>query len=269
MDLAHRPELLEAMVEANFFYVFIGVETPSRESLKETKKFQNLRSDPLDCVRFIQRRGLWVTAGFIIGFDSDTLDIFDRQIEFIEQAAIPWAMTGFLQAPPTTALFERMQRERRLIEDSTATTNFHAPNFRTILPLPDLLSGLSRMLSHLYSPERFFERAIRSLDHWKPRSIQKSPPVSLRYRMQVVLRSVWFQGILGKYRSVYWRFLLVLMSRFLRRPQKIWWGFVLLLSGHHFIDYSQQAARDLRQKRAQTHATSAGSHEDILRSLDA
>ncbi len=79
IDLAQRPELIEAMVKANFFYVFIGIESPSPESLTEAKKFQNLRRDPLESVRFIQSQGLWVTAGFIIGFDSDTEDIFEQQ----------------------------------------------------------------------------------------------------------------------------------------------------------------------------------------------
>jgi len=108
IDLAQRPELIEAMVKANFFYVFVGIESPSKESLAEAKKFQNLRRDPLDSIRSIQNQGLWVTAGFIIGFDSDPEDIFEQQRDFIERAAIPWAMIGFLQAPPTTPLYDRM-----------------------------------------------------------------------------------------------------------------------------------------------------------------
>ena len=72
IDLAQKPKLIEAMVKANFFYVFIGIESPSPKSLAEAKKFQNLRRDPLESIRFIQSQGLWVTAGFIIGFDSDT-----------------------------------------------------------------------------------------------------------------------------------------------------------------------------------------------------
>src|SRR5713226_7163950 len=139
IDLASRPELLDAMVKANFSRVFIGIETPSAASLKEAKKFQNLRRDPLDCIRFIQRQGIWVMGGFIVGFDSDQADIFDRQIEFIERAAIPWAMAGGLQAPPTTPLYERMKREGRLIQGSPEFSNFSPPNFLTVLPLPVLL----------------------------------------------------------------------------------------------------------------------------------
>ena len=99
IDLADRPDLMAAMVEANFMYVFIGIETPSASGLKESKKFQNLRKDNLQQVRVIQKSGLWVLAGFIVGFDSDDENIFERQREFIENASITWAMAGVLQAP--------------------------------------------------------------------------------------------------------------------------------------------------------------------------
>jgi radical SAM superfamily enzyme YgiQ (UPF0313 family) len=82
VDLADRLELLEAMVAANFIFVFLGIESPSAEALTETKKFQNLRKDNLEQVRIIQEKGLWVLAGFIVGFDSDDQAIFDRQREF-------------------------------------------------------------------------------------------------------------------------------------------------------------------------------------------
>src|SRR5206468_12230296 len=120
------------------------------------RKFQNLRRDNVSQIRVIQEAGLWVLGGFIVGFDSDDETIFARQLEFIEKTAIPWAMAGILQAPPTTALHARMKQEGRLIEDSEATTNFSPPNFRTVLPLPVLLRGLSGLLRALYEPERYF-----------------------------------------------------------------------------------------------------------------
>src|SRR5262249_20328066 len=105
IDLAAHPDLIDAMAEANLPYRFLGIETPSEASLRETLKFQNLRGDSVAQIDIIHKRGLWVTAGFIVGFDSDDETIFDRQTEFIERTAIPWAMTGVLQAPPTTALY--------------------------------------------------------------------------------------------------------------------------------------------------------------------
>jgi radical SAM superfamily enzyme YgiQ (UPF0313 family) len=143
IDLASRPGLLDAMVKANFCRVFIGIESPSAESLKEAKKFQNLRRDPLDSIHLIQQHGLWVSGGFIVGFDSDPPDIFDRQIEFVERAAIPWAMTGLLQAPPTTPLYDRMKREGRLVPESSEPSNFSPRISGQCCPCPSCLPARS------------------------------------------------------------------------------------------------------------------------------
>ncbi len=247
IDLAQRPVLIDAMVRANFFSVFVGIESPSKESLREAKKFQNLRHELLDCIRLIQERGLWVMGGFIIGFDSDTEDIFERQVEFIERAAIPWAMAGFLQAPPTTPLYDRMLKEGRLIELSWRD-NFAPPNFRTILPRPVLLEGMRRTLLSLYSPSSFYDRAFRSLLHWNPSAHQRSPHYSISYKLGVALQSVWHQGIRSSYRKVYWKFLLQLVWRWFFRSQKLWLGFTMLLSAEHFVDYASEVATQLERE---------------------
>jgi radical SAM superfamily enzyme YgiQ (UPF0313 family) len=245
IDLASRPALLDAMVKANFCRVFIGIESPSKESLKETKKFQNLRRDPLDSIRLIQQQGLWVMEGFIVGFDSDPPDIFDQQIEFVERAAIPWAMTGVLQAPPTTPLYERMKREGRLLQDNPEPSNFDPPNFRTVLPLPELLDGAKRMLLTLYDPRRYYERVLNSLERWQLQPGQRAPALSLLYLLRVLLKSVWKQGVLSGYRGAYWRYMRRLVSRWGLHPQKRRLGFELALSGHHFIRYARQVAESL------------------------
>jgi radical SAM superfamily enzyme YgiQ (UPF0313 family) len=245
IDLAERPALIKAMVDANFFYVFIGIESPSPKSLTEAKKFQNLRRDPLKSIRFIQSEGLWVTAGFIIGFDSDTADIFDQQTEFVEAAAIPWAMAGFLQAPPTTPLFDRMMKEGRLLMESTATSNFDPPNFKTLIPLPVLLKGFRKVLSSLYAPSPFYERCYRSLLQWEARKPQKASKIPLRPLMGIVIQSVLRQGILSSYRRPYWKFLLRLFRHWSFNPAKFSLGFAMLLSGHHFIRYAKTVVDNL------------------------
>jgi radical SAM superfamily enzyme YgiQ (UPF0313 family) len=245
IDLASRPGLLDAMVKANFCRVFIGIESPSAESLKEAKKFQNLRRDPLESIRFIQQHGLWVSGGFIVGFDSDPPDIFDQQIEFVERAAIPWAMTGLLQAPPTTALYDRMKREGRIVPESSEPSNFSSPNFRTVLPLPELLAGTKRMLLTLYDPHRFYERAFGSLERLQLQPEQRAPELSWQYLLRVLFKSVWRQGVLSGYRRAYWRFLRRLMIRWGLDPQKRRLGFELALSGHHFIGYAWHVAETL------------------------
>jgi radical SAM superfamily enzyme YgiQ (UPF0313 family) len=251
IDLASRPSLLDGMVKANFWRVFIGIESPSAESLKETKKFQNLRRNLLDSIHFIQQHGLWVMGGFIVGFDSDPPDIFDRQIEFVQRAAIPWAMTGILQAPPTTPLYERMKKEGRLLENKPEPSNFEPPNFRTVLPLPELLDGTKRMLLTLYDPHRFYQRVLDSLERWQPQPEQRGSAISLRYLLRVLLKSVWKQGVLSPYRGAYWRFMRGLMTRWGLEPQKRRLGVELALSGHHFIRYARQIADALETESQQ------------------
>jgi radical SAM superfamily enzyme YgiQ (UPF0313 family) len=246
IDLADRPDLLAAMVEANFMYVFIGIETPSGEALKESKKFQNLRRDNVQQIRIIQEAGLWVLGGFIVGFDSDDENIFARQREFIEKTAIAWAMAGVLQAPPTTALYDRMKKEGRLIETSEATSNFSPPNFRTVLPLPVILGGLNTLLTGLYEPESFFQRAFRSLEVWRPRG-QQPPSLPMSYNLRVFFASLWTQGIRSDYRRSWWRFLWLMTRNWARQPAKMWLGFMVLLSAHHFVIYTREVARELEQ----------------------
>lgn len=248
MDIAQRPELMEAMVRANFFYIFVGIETPSKQALTEAKKFQNLRRDPLECIRFIQSQGLWVTGGFILGFDSDTEDIFELQRDFIERAAIPWAMAGFLQAPPTTALYDRMLKEGRLLAENDATSNFDAPNFKTLLPLPVLLKGFRDTLAALYSPSTFYDRAYRSLDQWEIRKVQRATDYPLRATLGIFARSLLRQGILSSYRKAYWKFLLQVLRRWSRNPPKLSMGITMLLSGHHFIKYANQVVARLEEE---------------------
>ena len=265
IDLAAHPDLMDAMAEANFMYVFIGVETPSEASLREALKLQNLRGDSLAHIATILKRGLWVTAGFIVGFDSDDETIFSRQTAFIEQAAIPWAMTGVLQAPPTTALYERLARQGRLVADSDATTNFSAPNFETKLPTDVLLNGLAQMLRDLYEPEQFFARALRSVESWTPHPAQIAPQPGWFYRARVALSCVWHQGVRSDYRRSYWRFAATALWRWWNDPVRMWRATVLLLSAHHFLPYARETADELCDKAMRWADSPAGRSADAER----
>lgn len=248
IDLADRPELLAAMAEANFLYVFIGIETPSAEALQGCRKYQNLRGDNCGQILRIQQSGLWVMGGFIVGFDSDDESIFGLLLEFVERAAIAWAMTGVLQAVRTTPLYDRLKQEGRLIEDSPATSNFSPPNFRTRLPLPVLLRGLGNLLVELYEPGPFFKRAFRSLEAWHPRPTQRPPREPLSYDVRVWLASMWKQGVCSHYRREYWRFFLRIARSYIRRPAKMWMAFIVLLSAHHFMNYARALADELEEE---------------------
>ena len=246
MDLARHPALIEAMVKANFFYVFLGIESPSKASLVEAKKFQNLALEPIDAVQFLQRSGLWVTAGFILGFDSDTEDTFAQQIRFIERAAIPWAMLNFLHAVPQTPLHDRMKKEGRLIESRVSSSDSTPPNFHTVLPGEVLLRGFQETIASIYHPTKFYERARRSLSNWKSRNCQRpAHQPTLGSIIKIVLRSIWHQGLRSSYRGAYWKYFFQILGRYAMNRAKLWLGVTLLISGHHFIPYAKDVVRQV------------------------
>ncbi|MCJ7737737.1 MAG: B12-binding domain-containing radical SAM protein, partial [Anaerolineae bacterium] len=117
VNLADDKELMELMSAAGFTTVFVGIETPDEEGLAECHKVQNTGRDLIESVRQMQHCGLQVQGGFIVGFDSDTPSIFQRQIDFIQKSGVVTAMVGLLQAPFGTQLYERLKREDRLVEE--------------------------------------------------------------------------------------------------------------------------------------------------------
>ena len=248
INLAQLPDLLDAMGRANFHYVFIGIETPSEEALQQAHKHQNLGQSLLDSVRIIQRSGLWVLGGFIVGFDADQdASIFQRQLEFIECADIPWAMAGLLQAPRNTPLHARLQQEGRLHEgEHSLESNFLRPNFQTKMPERELLTGYSRFLGQLYQTEAFYARTLRSLESWTPHPAHKSPRYSLAQSLRAVFGALWHQSILSPARASFRRTLLRILWRWRRHPEKINMGFRILVSAHHLVPFSKEIQRSIQ-----------------------
>jgi radical SAM superfamily enzyme YgiQ (UPF0313 family) len=165
INLAEDAALMQQMVDCQFRWVFVGIETPSLESLTETMKYQNTKRSLLESVKMIQNAGLLVYGGFIIGFDHDTEDIFDRQIEFITQAAIPNAMVGLLVALPGTPLYKRMQETGRLKPDEYEGTSDQCgyTNMVTRLPARQLLEGYRKVIETIYTPHEYFRRSLDAL----------------------------------------------------------------------------------------------------------
>jgi radical SAM superfamily enzyme YgiQ (UPF0313 family) len=158
IDLADDPELMELMVEANIIAVFIGIESPNEASLRETKKYQNVRQGGtmLEKVHRIQDAGMEVWCGMIMGFDNDDETIFDAQVRFIQEARIAFSMSGMLMALPKTPLYDRLAEEGRLDLSEP-------PEFGTnVIPLKigreELRDGYMRVMTELYEPEPYFER---------------------------------------------------------------------------------------------------------------
>ena len=171
VNLGADDELMRLMREAGFTMAFLGIETPSMESLVGANKAVNANLDLLEVVRRIQAHGIEVSGGFIVGFDEDTDDIFDRQIEFIREAGIPTAMVGILTAIEGTELYDRLRREGRLLRESFGnnTHGFEA-NFETRMPADRLAAGYKRLMHTLYDPTLgdYFDRCRRLLDRLGP-----------------------------------------------------------------------------------------------------
>ncbi len=209
INLADDPQLMQMMLDAGFRHIFVGVETPDEDSLLACKKNQNARRDMLDSIRTLHQAGFMLTAGFIVGFDTDTPSIFQRQIDFIQDSGIVIAGVSVLKAPPGTELYARMKREGRLIYEF----DFHESQ-TNIVPKMDarvLSEGYRQVLTHIYSPKHILERASNFLRDYRtnyrgiaPNTSGWSLKLVLRYA-GIFFRLVGMVGIRGPQRPYFWR----------------------------------------------------------------
>jgi len=228
VNLADDPALMEMMVKAGFDTVFIGIETPNEESLAECNKQQNKDRDLVESVKLMQRAGLQVQGGFIVGFDSDTPSIFQRQIEFIQKSGIVTAMVGLLNAPPGTRLHERMREEGRLIDIMSGDNVDGSTNILPRMGLDELREGYANLMQHIYSPEHYYKRAMTFLREYKRPKVRT--PLEFQ-RLLAVLRSSIRLGIFGRERFQYWK---IFFWTLFRRPQFLALAITLAIYGHHF-----------------------------------
>jgi radical SAM superfamily enzyme YgiQ (UPF0313 family) len=228
INLADDEQLMRMMVEAGFNMVFIGIETPDEESLSECSKRQNMRRNLVEDVRRIQRAGLQVQGGFIVGFDNDTPSIFQQQIDFIQSSGIVTAMVGLLQAPPGTRLYERLKREGRLLGQLSGDNVDGTTNIIPKMSLETLREGYENILQHIYSPEHYYQRVRTFLREYNPPKI--NAPLQLEHIL-AFLRSIYRLGIVGRERSQYWK---LLFWTLFHRPALFPLAVTLAIYGHHF-----------------------------------
>jgi radical SAM superfamily enzyme YgiQ (UPF0313 family) len=228
INLADDPELLELMAAAGFDTVFVGIETPDHDSLVECSKVQNRNRDLVEDVKRIQRAGMEVQGGFIVGFDSDQPSIFQRQISFIQNSGIVTAMVGLLQAPPGTRLFERMQSAGRLLGSSTGDNVDGTTNIVPLMGLTPLMEGYRRVLSHVYSPRAYYARVQTFLREF--RAPRARVPIDWQHALAVP-RALIRLGLIGRERLHFWR---LLAWTLLHRPALLSRALSLAISGYHF-----------------------------------
>ena len=233
MNIADDPELVDLMIRSGFTAIFIGIETPSPEALKESGKLQNLRRDMVEQVHGLLARGMDVWAGFILGFDTDGPEIFDRMIEFVNRAAIPYAMVGMLSAIPLTPLHARLRGEGRLRSGLDGDC-FGLTNVITKLPVEEMVTGYRRVLETLYDPDLFFRRCREYLRWYEPPKAV-SRPVEW-HDVAAALRSIRTQGFRAPYRRAYWRFIAWVLFTC---PGKLARALALAACGHHYMTYTR------------------------------
>ena len=228
INIADDAELMNLMFIAGFDTVFIGIETPDTDGLSECNKNQNLNRDLVADVKRIQRAGLQVQAGFIVGFDSDTQSIFQRQIDFIQKSGIVTAMVGLLQAPEGTRLHKRMKEEGRLIGAFSGDNVGSTTNFVPVMNLEKLQSGYREVMKYIYAPKNYYARVKIFLKEYKAPNF--SIPVNREYVVAFLL-SVVKLGFLGKECIQYWK--LILWTIF-HRPKLFSQAITLSIYGYHF-----------------------------------
>lgn len=229
INLADDDKLMELMTQAGFSNVFVGIETPVKASLVECNKTQNKNRDLIQSVRKIQAAGIEVTAGFIVGFDSDPPSVFQKQIDFIQKSGIITAMVGLLNAPKKTRLYRRLKNEGRIISEWTGSNTDFTFNFIPKMNKKELINGYQKIIKGIYSCEPFHKRVLHFLKHYEPK-VKNKTKVSFTEFM-ALLKSIVILGIFDNNRKYYWN---IFFWSLFNRPKLFPLAIRYSIYGYHF-----------------------------------
>jgi radical SAM superfamily enzyme YgiQ (UPF0313 family) len=237
INLADDDELLRLMRHAGFVSVFVGIETPDEDSLKEAQKFQNTKRNMLDGIQHIQSYGIEVMAGFIVGFDHDKDDIFDRQVDFIEKGAIPLAMVGLLQALPGTQLHRRLMNEGRLVQYGDGDSMCTELNYVPKMNARQLVEGYRSVLKRIYDQKSYYSRVREFMRRYNPDDVGALRPEDYL----TLARSMLTQGVLFRGRTEYWR---LFFGALTKHPRAFSTAITLAMMGYHFQKMTERVCAD-------------------------
>ena len=235
INLSDDDELMEMMIEAGFNSIFIGIETPSAESLMECGKSQNLKRNLISAVEKLQQRGFIVSGGFILGFDNDTPGVFQDQIDFIQKSGIVSAMVGLLNAPIGTKLFKRMQLENRMLDVFAGNNMDGTMNFIPKMDYKELITGYSRVVKTIYAQKEYYQRLKQFLSNYRQPFWNKNK-IKLK-EVRAFMMLLWLLGTLEKGKKYFWK--LLVFSLF-KHPKKFPLAMTMAVYGYH---YRRVAAR--------------------------
>jgi len=229
INLSDDDDLIELMVEAGFDTVFIGLETPNEDSLRECEKNQNCSRDLVASINKLQTSGLQVLGGYIVGFDNDDETIFSRQIKFIQESGVVTAMVGLLNALPNTKLWKRLKEENRLLLHTTGDNTDGTINFIPKMDGDKLVAGYRHIMRTIYSPKHFYQRVSKFLERYQPRRRKKIHWAD----MVAFVKSIFYVGLLGNGKSQ-WYFWKMFFKAMLFYRQSFTEAMTLMVYSRHF-----------------------------------
>jgi len=229
INLSDDDALLTQLLDAGLNNIFVGIETPNEESLAECGKSINLHRDLVSSVRKLQRKGFIVSGGFIIGFDSDPQNIFEKQINFIQKSGIVTAMVGLLNAPIGTKLFKRLKIEGRLLNNFTGNNMDGSINFIPRMSYQKLIMGYKKVLDSIYSQKNYYERTKKFLTEYNQPK-WAAPKIKIK-EIKAFFRLILFLGIMEKGKKYFWKLLLLSIFKY---PKKFSIAMTLAVYGYHY-----------------------------------
>lgn len=229
INLADDNELMELMTVSGFNSTFIGLETPSEESLHECNKKQNKNRNLIDSVRKIQMAGMQVAGGFIIGFDSDQPGIFQKQIDFIQNSGIVSAMVGILNAPRNTKLYKKLVKENRILSKFSGNNTDFSTNFKTKMDYEKLVKGYKEVIKSIYSVKPYYKRIRLFLNNYGQKQVRRNR--NKMASLKALFRAILIIGLLNKGRREFWQFL---FWTIIKRPSLFMDAMVFAVYGYHY-----------------------------------
>lgn len=239
LNIAQFPEILEKMREAYFTTVFCGIETPEEQALKFMHKEQNLRQPILDAVQTLNRYGLEVVSGIIIGLDTDTPSTGERIVQFIEASGIPMLTINILHALPKTPLWERLEAANRIVEGKGRESNVEF-----LLPHETVTAMWRDCIARAYDPDALYRRFERQMErtypHRKPlpATPARANVTNIVRGLSILARILWQVGVRSDYRRRFWRLAWPALRQG-RIEEVIHVGVV----AHHLIQFARECMR--------------------------
>lgn len=242
LNMVKYPDILEGMRQAFFTNVFMGVETPEPQALKAMKKPQNLRLPILEAIEIMNRHGMEVASGIIMGLDSDTSQTPQAIIEFAEQSHVPIMTVNILYALPNTPLYERLERAGRILPEEVAAER--DSNIDFLVPYEQVAANWRSVVAHIYEPLRLYRRYAHNAEHYYLHRLGSRHPLrqttwrSIKRAAKIFARILWTCGVKSDYRLEFWKMAIKQTSR--GNVETI---FQVAMVAHHLITYARECVQ--------------------------